>query len=85
MTWLLDKVKLNGKEVDKVFIHRMLNIQGTYKLGKETLNMAQLCELLHFDRRTLQVSKAIKPYPIHAKFGQAFLTGVRWADEHPLD
>ena len=61
------------------------NIQGTYKLGKETLNMAQLCELIHLDRRTLQVSKAIKPYPIQAKYGQAFLAGVRWADGHPIE
>ena len=168
VTWLLDKIKFNGKEVDKEFIQRMLhidkrylemceflgseqqlhseygrtffegvkwadstpldqfdkqhtrslnfaivieafekdgweryhgngdydrwtkgdnevqNIHGTYKLGKETLNPTQLCELLHIDRRTLQVSKVIRPYPIHARYGQTFLAGVRWADEHPI-
>lgn len=191
VTWLLDKIKFNGKEVDKEFIHRMLNIdkrylemcdfldpehqlhseygrtlapltllhlgqtnkfvsrstyvtffegvkwadstplvsfnqestqslnfaivseafekegwenhhaiagynrwtkdglevksvRGEYKMDEKTLDAAQLCELLHIDRRILQVSKAIAPYPIHAEFGQAFLAGVRWADAHPI-
>ena len=60
------------------------SVQGEYKMDEKTLDAAQLCELLHIDRRTLQVCKAIEPHPIHAKYGQTFLAGVRWADEHPI-
>lgn len=60
------------------------SVQGEYKMDEKILDAAQLCELLHIDRRTLQVCKAIEPYPIHAKYGQTFLAGVRWADEHPI-
>lgn len=57
---------------------------GIYKMNKETLDAAYLCEMLHIDHRTLQVSKAVAPTPIHSRYGQAFLAGVRWADEHPI-
>ena len=61
------------------------SVQGTYTLDEEPLNTSQLCEMLHIDNRTLQVSEAIAPNPIHDRYGQVFLAGVQWADEHPIE
>lgn len=57
---------------------------GKYTLNGKPIDSEILCRMLHIDNRVLQVRKAIEPHPIHAKYGQAFLAGVRWADEHPV-
>ena len=57
---------------------------GKYTLNGKPIDRGFLCRMLHIDNLVLQVCKAIEPYPIHAKYGQTFLAGVRWADEHPI-
>ena len=58
---------------------------GHYKLNGKSVSNAFLCEMLHIDVRDIQVCEAIAPHPIHSKYGQAFLAGVRWADTHPAN
>lgn len=56
---------------------------GQFKLNGKSVSKECICEMLHIDRRLVQLSDAIAPHPIYSKYGQAFLDGVRWADEHP--
>lgn len=56
---------------------------GQFKLNGKSVSKEFICEMLHIDRRLIQLGDAIAPHPIYSKYGQAFLDGVRWADEHP--
>lgn len=57
---------------------------GRFKLNGKSVNNEIICDMLHIDKRTLEVCEAIAPHPMQSKYGQAFLAGVRWADEHPI-
>ena len=58
---------------------------GRFRLNGESVCEAYICEMLHLgNKRTIQVCDAIAPDSIFSKYGQAFLAGVRWADEHPI-
>ena len=57
---------------------------GHFKLNGKSVSDEEICDMLHIDKRTLEVCDAIAPHPMHSKYGQAFLAGVRWADEHPI-
>ena len=58
---------------------------GHFKLNGNSVSNEFICEMLNLDKRILEVSEAIGPHPIYSKYGQAFLAGVRWADEHPIN
>ena len=59
---------------------------GHFRLNGKSVSEAYICEMLHLgDKRTIQVCGAIAPDSIFSKYGQAFLAGVRWADEHPIN
>lgn len=57
---------------------------GHFKLNGKNICDEAICDMLHIDKRTLEVCDAIAPHPMNSKYGQAFLAGVRWADEHPI-
>ena len=57
---------------------------GVYKMNGKAISKEELCDMLHIDRRALQVCEAIAPHEIHGKYGRTFLAGVRWADAHPI-
>jgi len=58
---------------------------GRFMLNGKSVSEAYICEMLHLDnKRMIQVCDAIAPDSIFSKYGQAFLAGVRWADEHPI-
>ena len=58
---------------------------GRFRLNGKTVSEEYICEMLHLgDKRMIQVCDAIAPDSIFSKYGQAFLAGVRWADEHPI-
>ena len=57
---------------------------GHFKLNGQSVSEAYICEMLHLgDKRMIQVCDAVVPDSIFSQYGQAFLAGVRWADEHP--
>ena len=59
---------------------------GHFKLNGKSVSEAYICEMLHLgDKRMIQVCDAVAPDSIFSKYGQAFLAGVRWADEHPVN
>ena len=59
---------------------------GHFRLNGKSVSEAYICEMLHLgDKRTIQVCDAVAPNSIFSKYGQAFLAGVRWADEHPIN
>lgn len=59
---------------------------GRFRLNGESVGEDYICEMLHLgDKRMIQVCGAIAPDSIFSKYGQAFLAGVRWADEHPAN
>lgn len=59
---------------------------GRFRLNGESVSEAYICEMLHLgNKRMIQVCGAIAPDSIFSKYGQAFLAGVRWADEHPIN
>lgn len=59
---------------------------GRFMLNGESVSEEYICEMLHLgDKRMIQVCGAIAPDSIFSKYGQAFLAGVRWADEHPIN
>ena len=58
---------------------------GHFKLNGNFVSNEFICEMLHIDRRMIEVSEAIAPHPIDGKYGRAFLEGVRWADSHPAN
>ncbi len=59
---------------------------GHFRLNGKSVSEAYICEMLHLgDKRTIQVCDAVAPDSIFSKYGQAFLAGVRWADEHPIN
>ena len=59
---------------------------GHFSLNGKSVSEAYICEMLHLgDKRTIQVCDAFAPDSIFSKYGQAFLAGVRWADEHPIN
>ena len=59
---------------------------GHFRLNGKSVNEAYICEMLHLgNKRMIQVCGAIAPDSIFSKYGQAFLAGVRWADEHPIN
>ena len=58
---------------------------GRFRLNGENVSEAYICEMLHMDSRMIQVCGAIAPDSIFSKYGQAFLAGVKWADEHPIN
>ena len=58
---------------------------GHFRLNGKSVGEEYICELLHMDRRMIQVCGAIAPDSIFSKYGQAFHAGVRWADEHPIN
>jgi hypothetical protein len=60
-------------------------VKGKFRLNDQPVSKEELCRLLHIDPRVVRVSKAIAPYPLSGKYGQAFLDGVRWADAHPAN
>lgn len=53
--------------------------RGGYKLNGEPLSNECLAEMLHIDRRAIDVCEAIAPQ-VHGAYGRVFLDGVRWAD-----
>ena len=57
---------------------------GRFMLNGESVSEEYICEILHLDKRAIQVCGAIAPDSVFSKYGQAFLAGVRWADEHPI-
>ena len=58
---------------------------GRFMLNGKSVSEAYICEMLHWgNKRMIQVCDAIAPDSIFSKYGQAFLAGVRWADEHPI-
>jgi len=57
---------------------------GHFKLNGKSVSDEEICDMLKIDKRILEVNDAIAPHPFHSKYGQAFLAGVRWADEHPI-
>ena len=57
---------------------------GRFMLNGKSVSEAYICEMLHMDSRMIQVCCAIAPDSVFSKYGQAFLAGVRWADEHPI-
>ena len=59
---------------------------GRFMLNGESVSEEYICEMLHLgDKRMIQVCGTIAPDSIFSKYGQAFLAGVRWADEHPIN
>ena len=59
---------------------------GHFRLNGKSVSEAYICEMLHLgNKRMIQVCGAIAPDSIFSKYGQAFLAGVRWADEHPIN
>ena len=56
-----------------------------YDLYKKIKSLSESTVYDNLDKRTLEVCEAIGPHPIYSKYGQAFLAGVRWADEHPVN
>lgn len=58
---------------------------GRFELNGKPISNEAICDMLHIDRRILEVCEAIAPHPINSKYGQAFLAGVKWADEHPVN
>ena len=59
---------------------------GRFMLNGKSVSEENICEMLHLgDKRMLQVCGAIAPDSFFSKYGQAFLAGVRWADEHPIN
>ena len=59
---------------------------GHFRLNGKNVSEAYICEMLHLgDKRMIQVCDAIAPDSIFSKYGQAFLAGVKWADEHPIN
>jgi hypothetical protein len=58
---------------------------GRFRLNGESVSEAYICEMLHMGSRMIQVCGAIAPKSVFSKYGQAFLAGVRWADEHPIN
>ena len=59
---------------------------GHFRLNGKSVSEAFICEMLHLgNKRMIQVCGAIAPDSIFSKYGQAFLAGVRWADEHPIN
>ena len=59
---------------------------GHFRLNGKSVSEAYICEMLHLgNKRMIQVCNAIAPDSIFSKYGQAFLSGVRWADEHPIN
>ena len=57
---------------------------GRFMLNGKSVSEEYICEMLHMDSRMIQVCGAIAPDSVFSKYGQAFLAGVRWADEHPI-
>lgn len=57
---------------------------GRFMLNGTSVSEERICEMLHMDRRMIQVCGDIAPGSIFSKYGQAFLAGVRWADENPI-
>ena len=58
---------------------------GRFMLNGKSVSEEYICEMLHLGERAIQVCSAIAPDSIFSKSGQAFLAGVRWADEHPTN
>ena len=59
---------------------------GRFALNGKSVSEEYICEMLHLgDKRMIQVCGAIAPDSIFSKYGQAFLAGVKWADEHPIN
>ena len=58
---------------------------GQFKLNGKSVTKEFICEMLRIDKRLVQLSNAIAPHPMYSKYAQAFLDGVRWADEHPVN
>ena len=59
---------------------------GRFMLNGESVSEEYICEMLHLgNKRMIQVCGAVAPDSIFSKYGQAFLAGVKWADEHPID
>lgn len=58
---------------------------GRFMLNGKSVSDGYICELLHMDKRMIQVCDAVAPDSIFSQYGQAFLAGVRWADEHPIN
>lgn len=59
---------------------------GHFRLNGKSVSEAYICDMLHLgDKRMIQVCDAVVPDSIFSKYGQAFLAGVKWADEHPIN
>lgn len=58
---------------------------GRFMLNGKSVSEEFICEMLHMDSRMIQVSGAVAPHSLFSNYGQAFLTGVRWADENPVN
>ena len=58
---------------------------GRFMLNGKSISEEYICEMLHLGERAIQVCSAIAPDSIFSKYGQAFVAGVRWADEHPTN
>ena len=58
---------------------------GRFMLNGESVSEANICEMLHMDSRMIQVCGAIAPDSIFSKYRQAFLAGVKWVDEYPIN
>ncbi|MBO4655326.1 MAG: hypothetical protein J5644_07255 [Bacteroidales bacterium] len=82
--WVMHHLFLGGnkwqKGNDKVTCY-----YGHFKLNGTFVSNEFICEMLHIDRRIIDVSEAIAPHSIDSKYGKAFLEGVRWADAHPAN
>ena len=58
---------------------------GRFMLNGKSVSEEFICEMLHMDSRMIQVSGAVAPHSLFSNYGQAFLAGVRWADENPVN
>ena len=58
---------------------------GRFMLNGKSISEEYICEMLHLGERAIQVCSAIATDSIFSKYGQAFVAGVRWADEHPTN
>lgn len=53
---------------------------GMFTLNCEAADEKKVYELLHITPRQVEVSEAIAPRPLYARYGRAFLDGVEWTD-----
>ena len=53
---------------------------GEFTLNGEPVGVERIYELLQITPRQVEVSEAIAPHPLYARYGRAFLEGVEWTD-----